>query len=141
MVTKWGLSEKLGPLLYAEDEDQGFLGRSNGGGLAGVSGETAKQIDEEVRRIIDESYATARRLLEENRDKLDMMAEALMKYETIDTQQIDDIMSGRVPREPKDWQGDDKSGPGAVITPDDTTSSQVDGSKGSGPIGGPAGEH
>ena len=102
MVTKWGLSEKLGPLLYAEDEDQGFLGRSSAGGLAGVSGETAKQIDEEVRRIIDESYATARRLLEENRDKLDMMAEALMKYETIDTQQIDDIMAGRVPREPKD---------------------------------------
>ena len=141
MVTKWGLSEKLGPLLYAEDEDQGFLGRSSAGGLAGVSGETAKQIDEEVRRIIDESYATARRLLEENRDKLDMMAEALMKYETIDTQQIDDIMAGRVPREPKDWQGDDKSGPGAVVTPDDAKSDVVDTPKGSGPIGGPAGEH
>ncbi|MAS65419.1 MAG: ATP-dependent metalloprotease [Pseudomonadales bacterium] len=141
MVTKLGLSEKLGPLLYAEDEDQGFLGRSSAGGLAGVSGETAKQIDEEVRRIIDESYATARRLLEENRDKLDMMAEALMKYETIDTQQIDDIMAGRVPREPKDWQGDDKSGPGAVVTPDDAKSDVVDTPKGSGPIGGPAGEH
>ncbi|GAA6132712.1 ATP-dependent zinc metalloprotease FtsH [Halopseudomonas sabulinigri] len=142
MVTKWGLSEKLGPLLYGEDEDQGYLGRSGGGGASGVSGETAKLIDEEVRSIIDECYATARRLLEENRDKLDMMAEALMKYETIDTQQIDDIMAGRPPREPKNWQGDDKSGPGAVITPDDAADSKPDQPpKDSGVIGGPAGEH
>jgi len=142
MVTKWGLSEKLGPLLYGEDEDQGYLGRAGGGGASGVSGETAKLIDEEVRSIIDECYATARRLLEENRDKLDMMAEALMKYETIDTKQIDDIMSGRPPREPKNWQGDDKSGPGAVITPDDATDSKPDQPpKDSGVIGGPAGEH
>ncbi|UJJ30424.1 ATP-dependent zinc metalloprotease FtsH [Halopseudomonas maritima] len=142
MVTKWGLSEKLGPLQYAEEDDQGYLGRPGGGGMSGVSGETAKQIDEEVRRIIDDCYATARRLLDENRDKLDMMAEALMKYETIDTQQIDDIMAGRVPREPKDWQGDGKSGPGAIVTPDeggDSTSDEA--SKGAGPIGGPAGEH
>ncbi len=142
MVTKWGLSEKLGPLQYAEEEDQGYLGRSGGGGLSGVSGETAKQIDEEVRRIIDECYGTARRLLDENRDKLDMMAEALMKYETIDTQQIDDIMAGRVPREPKDWQGDGKSGPGAIVTSDEGGDSKPDeASKGAGPIGGPAGEH
>ena len=145
MVTKWGLSEKLGPLLFGEDEDQGYLGRGGGSGASGVSGETAKLIDEEVRSIIDDCYATARRLLEENREKLDMMAEALMKYETIDAQQIDDIMSGRPPREPKDWQGDDKSGPGAVITPDDATdatdSKPDQPPKDSGVIGGPAGEH
>lgn len=142
MVTKWGLSEKLGPLQYAEEEDSGYLGRSGGSGLSGVSGETAKQIDEEVRRIIDECYGTARRLLDENRDKLDMMAEALMKYETIDTQQIDDIMAGRVPREPKDWQDGGKSGPGANVTSDEGDDSKSDESaKGAGPIGGPAGEH
>ena len=142
MVTKWGLSEKLGPLQYAEEEDSGYLGRSGGSGLSGVSGETAKQIDEEVRRIIDECYGTARRLLDENRDKLDMMAEALMKYETIDTQQIDDIMAGRVPREPKDWQDGGKSGPGAIVTSDEGDDSKSDESaKGAGPIGGPAGEH
>jgi cell division protease FtsH len=141
MVTKWGLSEKLGPLQYAEDEDQSFLGRP-GSSMSGVSGETAKLIDEEVRSIIDSCYATASRLLEENRDKLDMMAEALMKYETIDAQQIDDIMAGRPAREPKDWQGDGKSGPGAVVTPDDSDESKPDEApKDSGPIGGPAGEH
>ena len=71
-----------------------------------------------------------------------MMAEALMKYETIDTQQIDDIMAGRAPREPKDWQGDGKSGPGAIVTSDEGGDSKPDeASKGAGPIGGPAGEH
>lgn len=130
MVTKWGLSEKLGPLMYAEEEGEVFLGRSAGSQHTNVSGETAKQIDQEVRRIIDESYSTAKRLLEENRDKLDMMADALMKYETIDSEQIDDIMSGRAPREPRDWQG----GSG---TP--TPKEQVD--RPETPIGGPAGEH
>ncbi len=95
MVTKWGLSEKLGPLMYAEEEGEVFLGRSAGSQATNVSGETAKAIDEEVRSIIDGCYGTAKRLLEENRDKLDMMADALMKYETIDADQIDDIMSGR----------------------------------------------
>ncbi len=130
MVTKWGLSEKLGPLMYAEEEGEVFLGRSAGSQHTNVSGETAKQIDQEVRRIIDESYSTAKRLLEENRDKLDMMADALMKYETIDSEQIDDIMSGRTPREPRDWQG----GSG---TP--TPKEQVE--RPETPIGGPAGEH
>lgn len=139
MVTKWGLSEKLGPLLYAEDEEQSY---GRGGASAAVSGETAKMIDEEVRSIIDGCYATARRMLEENRDKLDLMAEALMKYETIDVKQIDDIMSGRPPREPKNWQGDDKSGPGSIITPDDAGDSKSDQPpKDTGAIGGPAGEH
>lgn len=110
MVTKWGLSEKLGPLMYAEEEGEVFLGRSMGSQASNVSGETAKLIDEEVRRIIDECYATAKKLLVENRDKLDAMAEALMKYETIDAEQIDDIMNGREPREPRGWDGGGDSG-------------------------------
>ncbi|MBP3932900.1 MAG: ATP-dependent zinc metalloprotease FtsH, partial [Pseudomonas sp.] len=95
MVTKWGLSEKLGPLMYAEDEES-YLGRG-GGQSANVSGETAKLIDSEVRSIIDQCYNTAKQILTENRDKLDAMADALMKYETIDADQIDDIMAGRPP--------------------------------------------
>ena len=87
-----------------------FLGRSAGSQHANVSGETAKMIDQEVRRIIDDCYGTAKRLLDENRDKLEMMADALMKYETIDSDQIDDIMAGRVPREPRDWQGGSGTG-------------------------------
>lgn len=93
MVTKWGLSEKLGPLMYAEEEGEVFLGRGSGGQHTNVSGETAKLIDSEVRSIIDQCYATAQQILTENRDKLDAMADALMKYETIDADQIDDIMS------------------------------------------------
>ncbi len=131
MVTKWGLSEKLGPLMYAEEEGEVFLGRSAGSQQANVSGETAKLIDDEVRSLIDGCYATAKRLLEENRDKLDAMAEALMKYETIDAEQIDDIMAGRTPREPRDWQ--DGSG-----TP---TAPKEQAGRPEAPIGGPAGEH
>ena len=132
MVTKWGLSEKMGPLMYAEEEGEVFLGRSAGSQHTNVSGETAKQIDEEVRSIIDHCYATAKQLLSDNRDKLEMMAEALMKYETIDAAQIDDIMAGRTPREPRDWQG----GSGSAGTP-----VQPEGDLPQTPIGGPAGEH
>ncbi|PWB31185.1 ATP-dependent metalloprotease [Pseudomonas sp. SDI] len=131
MVTKWGLSEKLGPLMYAEEEGEVFLGRSAGSQHASVSGETAKLIDSEVRSIIDQCYATAKQILTDNRDKLDAMADALMKYETIDAEQIDDIMAGRTPREPRDWDG----GTGASGTPaaqDDRPES---------PIGGPAAQH
>ncbi|MFZ5959897.1 ATP-dependent zinc metalloprotease FtsH [Pseudomonas sp. QL9] len=134
MVTKWGLSEKLGPLMYAEEEGEVFLGRSAGSQHSNVSGETAKLIDQEVRRIIDDCYGTAKRLLDENRDKLDMMADALMKYETIDSDQIDDIMAGREPREPRDWQG----GSGSTGS---TTTSRDDAGRKEKPIGGPAGEH
>lgn len=105
MVTKWGLSEKLGPLMYAEEEGEVFLGRGGGGQHASFSGETAKLIDSEVRSIIDQCYGTAKQILTDNRDKLDAMADALMKYETIDADQIDDIMAGRAPREPRDWSG------------------------------------
>ncbi|MDC3890835.1 ATP-dependent zinc metalloprotease FtsH [Pseudomonas aeruginosa] len=135
MVTKWGLSEKLGPLMYAEEEGEVFLGRSDGSQHANVSGETAKMIDQEVRRIIDDCYGTAKRLLDENRDKLEMMADALMKYETIDSDQIDDIMAGRVPREPRDWQG----GSGTGTPPANLEESGR--RENTPPIGGPAGEH
>ncbi|HEK0002674.1 TPA: ATP-dependent zinc metalloprotease FtsH [Pseudomonas aeruginosa] len=135
MVTKWGLSEKLGPLMYAEEEGEVFLGRSAGSQHANVSGETAKMIDQEVRRIIDDCYGTAKRLLDENRDKLEMMADALMKYETIDSDQIDDIMAGRVPLEPRDWQG----GSGTGTPPANLEESGR--RENTPPIGGPAGEH
>lgn len=127
MVTKWGLSEKLGPLMYAEEEGEVFLGRSAGSQHASVSGETAKMIDVEVRSIIDQCYATAKQILTDNRDKLDAMADALMKYETIDADQIEDIMSGRTPREPRDWDGDSASGTPAA-----------QGDRPETPIGGPA---
>lgn len=130
MVTKWGLSEKLGPLMYAEEDGEVFLGRSAASQHASVSGETAKLIDSEVRSIIDQCYATAKQLLVENRDKLEAMTEALMKYETVDADQIDDIMAGRTPREPRDWDDDTDSG---------TPAAQND--RPESPIGGPAAQH
>ncbi|MDX1725180.1 MAG: ATP-dependent zinc metalloprotease FtsH [Pseudomonas sp.] len=133
MVTKWGLSEKLGPLMYAEEEGEVFLGRSMGSQHTNVSADTAKVIDQEVRSIIDQCYGTARRLLEENRAKLDAMAEALMKYETIDAEQIEDIMNGRAPREPSDWNGGGDAGiPVASLDEKDRPEK---------PIGGSAAEH
>ena len=132
MVTKWGLSEKLGPLMYAEEEGEVFLGRGGGGQAASFSGETAKLIDSEVRSIIDQCYGTAKQILTDNRDKLDAMADALMKYETIDADQIDDIMAGRPPREPRDWEG----GSGTSGTPP-----VVQNERPEAPIGGPAADH
>ncbi len=132
MVTKWGLSEKLGPLMYAEEEGEVFLGRGGGGQAASFSGETAKLIDSEVRSIIDQCYGTAKQILTDNRDKLDAMADALMKYETIDADQIDDIMAGRAPREPRDWEG----GSGTSGTPP-----VVQNERPETPIGGPAADH
>ncbi len=132
MVTKWGLSEKLGPLMYAEEEGEVFLGRGGGGQSASFSGETAKLIDSEVRSIIDQCYGTAKQILTDNRDKLDAMADALMKYETIDADQIDDIMAGRTPREPRDWEG----GSGTSGTPP-----VVQNERPESPIGGPAADH
>ncbi len=111
MVTKWGLSEELGPLMYDEEDEEVFLGMSAGASRSQVSGETAKKIDEEVRSIIDDCYGTAKRLLEENRDKLDVMAEALLEYETIDRRQIVDIMEGRKPSPPEHWDDTDPGTP------------------------------
>ncbi|WP_339490323.1 ATP-dependent zinc metalloprotease FtsH [Pseudomonas sp. EL_65y_Pfl2_R95] len=136
MVTKWGLSEKLGPLMYAEEEGEVFLGRSMGSQSSNISGDTAKLIDEEIRSIIDSCYDTAKRMLEENRDKLEAMAEALMKYETIDAQQIEDIMSGRPPREPRDWTGGGNAG--TPVDPSLDTPNLEKPESPEKPIGGPA---
>ena len=100
MVTKWGLSEKLGPLMYDEDDGEVFLGMSAGVKPKPHSQQTAKAIDEEVRRIIDECYAEAKRLLSESEDKLHLMANALIEFETLLPEQIDDIMAGAKPRAP-----------------------------------------
>ncbi len=132
MVTKWGLSDRLGPLTYSEDDGEVFLGRSVTQHKQ-VSDDTAHAIDEEVRRIIDSNYARAKKLLEENLDKLHTMAKALIKYETIDEHQIKDIMAGREPRPPEDW--DDSTGsPSKDEEP--APKAEVGGK-----IGGPAPEH
>ena len=134
MVTKWGLSDKLGPLMYDEEHEEVFLGKTAGSAHSQVSDETAKQIDAEVRDIIDGCYKTAKKILEENRDKLDAMTEALLEYETIDAAQIEDIMSGRKPQPPGDWNDSDDPKPkdGKEVDSD---------SRASGAVGGPAGEH
>jgi cell division protease FtsH len=131
MVTRWGLSDKLGPLAYAEEEGEVFLGRSVTQHKQ-VSDETAHVIDVEVRRVIDAAYKRARDILVSNRDKLDAMAQALIKYETIDESQIKDIMAGRTPRPPDGW--DDTGGGGKPAT------SEVTG-RGEGTLGTPAGQH
>lgn len=100
MVMRYGMSEKLGPMVYAENEGEIFLGRSITK-TTHMSEETMRQVDAEVRRIIDEQYALARRLIEQNADKMHAMAKALLEWETIDSEQIDDIMAGRPPRPPK----------------------------------------
>jgi cell division protease FtsH len=103
MATKWGLTETLGPLTYSEDEDEVFLGRSITQHKH-VSDDTARLIDEEVRRIIDAAHTRARGLLESNEMQLHLMADALMKYETINGDQIDQIMEGHEPDPPEGWQ-------------------------------------
>ena len=100
MVTEWGMSDALGPMVYAENEQEVFLGRSVTS-TKNVSEATQQKVDAEVRRIIDEQYALARRLLDENRDKVHAMANALLEWETIDADQVNDIMHGRPPRSPK----------------------------------------
>ena len=118
MVTKWGLSEKMGPLTYQEDEGEVFLGHSVTKHST-VSAATQNDIDAEVRRIIDKNYQHAMGLLEKNQDKLHMMADALIKYETVDSAQIDSIMEGIEPGPPADW-GDDDRTRGKRVGPDET---------------------
>jgi len=113
-VTKWGLSDKLGAQLYSEEEQQSYLGSSGGGQLSHLSDETARIIDAEVKELLDRCYNRAAALLEDNRDKLELMKDALMEYETIDSDQIDDIMAGKKPRPPKSWD-DNGSGPAAPV--------------------------
>jgi cell division protease FtsH len=103
MVTRYGMSDKLGPMVYAENEGEVFLGRSVTR-TTQVSEATMQTVDSEIRRIIDEQYALARKLIEENSDKMHAMAKALLDFETIDAEQIDDIMAGRPPRPPKPSQ-------------------------------------
>jgi len=108
MVTQWGFSDKLGPLLYAEEEGEVFLGRSMGKAKA-MSDETATLIDTEVKAFIDKNYSRAKQILQDNVDILHSMKDALMKYETIDSLQIDDLMNRREVRQPADWQADENA--------------------------------
>jgi cell division protease FtsH len=132
MVTKWGLSDRLGPQTYSEDQGEVFLGRSVTQHKQ-VSDVTAHAIDEEVRRVVETNYKRARKILEEHMDQLHMMADALVKYETIDDVQIKDIMEGRTPQPPAGW--DDSGTGGKPVT------EELPGRAG-GPIGTtPAGQH
>ncbi|MDX9741231.1 MAG: ATP-dependent zinc metalloprotease FtsH [Gammaproteobacteria bacterium] len=133
MVTKWGLSD-LGPLAYGEEEGEVFLGHSVTQ-HKNISDETAHAIDTEVRAIVDRNYQRAVDLLTQNIDKLHMMSDALMKYETIDAHQIDDIMEGREPRPPRDW-GKYEGPPGSGA---DRKEREEESDKGA--IGGPASQH
>jgi cell division protease FtsH len=108
MVTKWGLSDRLGPLTYGEDDSEVFLGHTVTQHKL-VSDETAHMIDEEIRSLINRNYARAEGLLKENIGILQNMAEALLKYETLDSDQLDDIMAGKKPRPPKDWSDNGSS--------------------------------
>jgi cell division protease FtsH len=136
MVTKWGLTEALGPLTYSEDEDEVFLGRSVTQHKH-VSDETARRIDEEVRQIIDTAHQTAVDLLNEYRDNLELMAEALMRYETIDSHQIDQIMDGKEPDPPQGWTDESD---GSDSPPPSSAAESADDQGGASPIGGPAGQ-
>src|SRR5699024_7362224 len=138
MVTKWGLSERLGPLSFDEDDGEVFLGRSVTQHKQ-YSDETAHAIDEEVSTLINRTYKRAREILTAERDKLDTMAKALIKYETIDSEQIADIMAGREPRPPSDWTD---PGDPSDQAPAATGKTGNDGERKPGkPIGGPASEH
>ncbi len=107
-VTKWGLSDKLGAQLYSEDDQSGYGGNS----MSHLSDETASTIDSEIKGLLDDCYGRAFAILEENRDKLEMMKDALMEYETIDAAQIDDIMNGQKPRPPQSWSNDNDDSSG-----------------------------
>jgi cell division protease FtsH len=119
MVMRYGMTEALGPMVYAENEGEVFLGRSVTK-TTNMSEATMQKVDDEVRKIIDAQYSLARRLIEEHSDKMHAMAKALLEWETIDTEQLDDIMAGRPPRPPKDWtprtpsSGDGSGGTPAV---------------------------
>ena len=121
MVMRYGMTEALGPMVYSENEGEVFLGRSVTK-TTNMSEQTMQKVDAEVRRIIDEQYALARRLIEEHQDKMHAMAKAMLEWETIDAEQLDDIMAGREPRPPKDWtprtpsSGGDGSGGGTAVS-------------------------
>jgi cell division protease FtsH len=142
MVTKWGLSDELGPLLYSEDEGEVFLGRSAASQAKSVSSDTAVAIDREVRKIIDECYARATKILNDNRHLLDLMKDALMEYETIDQAQINEIMEGKKPGPPADWSDSDNNDSGSSSSSaGGVAEKQPSKEEKSSPIGGPASEH
>jgi cell division protease FtsH len=120
MVTRYGMTDELGPMVYAENEGEVFLGRSVTK-TTSMSEETMRKVDAVVRRIIDEQYAIARKLIEDHQDKMHAMAKALLEWETIDADQIEDIMTGKPPRPPKDWVSSASkggSGPTPPVNPD-----------------------
>jgi cell division protease FtsH len=137
MVTKWWLSDKLGPLTYSEEEGEVFLGHSVTQHKT-VSDETAHVIDEEIRSVINRNYERANGILTDSMSKLHMMADALIKYETIDDEQIRDIMSGKEPRPPQDWADE---GPGGGHGAETGVESDKEGKPADGQIGGPASLH
>ncbi len=132
MVTKWGFSDRLGPLTYTEEEGEVFLGRSVTQHKQ-VSDVTVHAIDEEVRKIIDDAYGHATQILTDHMDKLHAMADALIKYETIDQAQIQAIMEGREPPPPEEWTS---SGPPTAPVTDDPQSKDSESD-----IGEPAEQH
>lgn len=135
MVTQWGLSEKLGPMVFGEEEGEVFLGRSVTQHKS-LSDETAHVIDEEIRNIVDRNYARSENILKENIDILHAMSDALIKYETIDKDQIAAIMKGETPQPPKGWDDNssDNNGTTTQSTEEEKPASETK-------IGGPAGEH
>ena len=137
MVTQWGLSEKLGPMVFGEEEGEVFLGRSVTQHKS-LSDETAHIIDEEIRNIVDRNYSRAENILKENIDILHAMSDALMKYETIDKEQIADVMAGKTPQPPEGWED---SSPPSGNSKNTTESTNEDKASSEGKIGGPAGEH
>jgi cell division protease FtsH len=121
MVTQWGLSEVMGPQLFAEEEGEVFLGRS-ASKSSSMSDDTAKAIDVEIKKILDRNYARAEQILKDNEDILHTMKDALMKYETIDALQIDDLMARVDVRPPADWERRDNkpdNNDGGTTTLDD----------------------
>lgn len=128
MVTRYGMSDSMGVMVYAENEGDPFLGRSLTR-TSHISEETMRAVDNEIRRILEEQYTTARKLIEDNADKVEAMAQALLKWETIDADQIDDIMAGKPPREPKVSQPAGAAQPTAPATVAAAASAQDNGSQ------------
>ena len=143
MVTRWGFSERMGPLLYDEEDGEVFLGMSAATQPKPISSDTAREIDEEVRQIVESCYATAKSILEQYRDKLHKMADALMELETLTPEQADDIMAGKPPRvletntPPSESTVDTEADAGSSATEPKSNSRR----SGPSPIGGPAEEH
>lgn len=140
MVTHWGLSEKMGPLMYGEEEEEVFLGRSITQ-HKNVSDETAHTIDEEVRSFIDRNYERSEQIIKDNMDKLHAMSAALIKFETIDSGQIDEIMSGKPPTPPEGWHDDSEPGGSDGLKADLDEGKKKDSKDSNGTVGGPAGQH